>query len=411
MKRVFLSVILVALCANAGDLKNILDYALSHNELSISKDLDTKKPLLESQSIKKDYFPKIDIGALYQSSNPRTSFQPGDIYNAQAKISLNLFDGNKKRHQISEKKFELKSLKFQSKSFKKELQFNIVMDYFKIKTLFANLVALQKAKQYLNAEYKRVKNLFDVGSITEDEVKKIEASLLNTIYQIDEMDYKIEEVKKELTLYVGKSIDNIGDSKITPPTSAIKSDTLDSIKTLRAQQKAIEYSAASVESAYLPQINIEDSYNIYGYDRTDALHPKGNDHENKIMLTFNIRLFDNGSIKKQKEAILVQKLSLRKQITYYKKEQKKNIGLALLNIKTIKSQITSAKKSLEAANKAYELISSRYRNGAVTVVDYLDALSVKTNAIAQYKAALYNLQVAYATYYLYTNKEIKEFVR
>lgn len=397
--------------ANAGDLNSILDYALSHNELGISKDLDTKKPLLESQSIKRDYFPKIDIGSSYQRSDPRAFGRPGDIYNAQAKISFNIFDGDKKRYQINAKKFEFQSLKFQSKSFKKELQFNIVNLYFKIKTLLANLVAQQRANKYLKAEYKRVKDLFNAGSITEDEVKKIEASLFNTLYQINEIHYKITEAKKELALYVGKSVDNIGDSKITPPVSIIKLDTLDRIKTLKAQQKAIEYNAASMKSAYLPQVNIEDSYNIYGYGRTDSFHPKGEDHENQIVLAFNMRLFDNDSVKKQKEAILVQKLSLQKQITYYKKEQKKNIDLALLNIKTIKSQITSAEKSLEAANKAFELISNRYENGAVTVVDYLDALSVKTNVMAQYKMALYNLQVAYATYYLYTNKNIKEFVK
>ena len=44
-------------------------------------------------------------------------------------------------------------------------------------------------------------------------------------------------------------------------------------------------------------------------------------------------------------------------------------------------------------------------------MDYLDALSVKTDALAQYKTALNNIQVAYATYYLYTNNEIREYVK
>lgn len=411
MKRVFLSLISAAFFANASDLNAILEYALSHNELSVAKDLDTKKPLLEKEAIQKEYFPKIDIGAMYQRSDPKAFFRPGDTYDAHAKVSLNLFDGNRKRYQIGAKRFELQSLKFASRSFKKGLQFDIVNLYFQVKTLKANLVALQKASEYLEAEYKRVEDLYNVGSVTEDEVKKIEASLLNTIYQIDEMHYRIEEAKKELALRAGKSISGIGNSKITPPAATVKSETLDRIKTLEARQKAVEYSAASLDSAYLPQVNMEDSYHLYGYDRTDAFHPKGEDHENRIMLTFNMRLYDNGSVKKQKEAILVQKLSLQQQITYYEKEQKKNIELALLNIETIKSQITSAEKSLEAANKAFELITNRYHEGAVTVVDYLDALKVKTNAMAQYKAALYSLQVAYAAYYLYINEDIKEFIR
>jgi len=409
MKKFFLSVVL-AFYANADNLKSILNYALTHNDLSVAKDINAKQPLLESESIKKDYFPKLYIGGTYQKYNPIPLGRPGDTYNGYVKISLNLFDGNKKRYQIDAKKFEFQSLKFQSKSYKKQLEFNIVNLYFNIKSLNANLQAFQRAKEYLTAEYKRVKNLFNIGSVTEDEVKKIEASLFNTIYQIDNVKYQITELKKNLNLYVGKDVKDIGSSTIIPPFN-VKADTLDTIKSLKAQSKAIEYNAKALDSAYLPQINIEDTYSIYGYDRTDALHPKGEDHENQIMLSINMLIFDNDSIKKQKEAVLIQKLSLQKQINYYEKEQKKNIELALLNIKTIKTQIISAKKSLESANKAFEIISNRYHSGEVTVVDYLDALSVKTNALAQYKAALYKLQVAYAAYYLYTNHEIKEYVQ
>jgi len=409
MKKIFLSIVL-AFYANADNLKSILNYALIHNDLSVAKDINTKQPLLESESIKKDYFPKLYIGAAYQRNDPKLLGRAGDTYNGYVKLSFNIFDGNKKKYQINAKKFEFQSLNFQSKSYKKQLEYNIVNLYFNIKSLQANLEALQKAKEYLTAEYKRVKNLFNTGSVTEDEVKKIEASLFNTIYQIDNIKYKITELKRNLNLYVGKDVKNIGSSIIIPPFN-IKVDTLDTIKSLKAQLKAIEYNAKALDSAYLPQINIEDTYSIYGYERTDALHPKGEDHENQIILSINMLIFDNNSIKKQKEAVLIQKLSLQKQINYYEKEQKKNIKLALLNIKTIKAQIISAKKALQSANIAFKIVSNKYKSGDATVVDYLDALSVKTNALAQYKAALYQLQVAYAAYYLYTNQDIKEYVK
>ena len=409
MKKLLLTALL-AFYANADNLKSILDYALKHNDLSVAKDISTKKPLLEKESIHKNYYPKIFIGGMYQTVNPRTFGRAGDIYSGFAKISFNLYDGGSKKYKIKAKDFEFKSLKFQSKSFKKQLQYNIVNLYYNIKSLKASLFALKKAKEYLTAELKRVKNLFSAGEVTEDEVKKIEAALFNTIYQIDNVKYQITELKKNLNLAVGKEIENIGDSEILPPLN-IKPDTLDTIKSLEAQSKAIEHSAKALNSAYKPQINIEDTYSLYGYNRYDAFHPKGEDHQNQLTLSVNMLLFDGNSIKKQKEAVLIQKLSLQREINYYKKEQNKNIKLALLNIKKIKTQIKSAKKSLEAANKAFEIISNRYHSGEVTVVDYLDALSVKTNALAQYKAALYNLQVAYAAYYLYTNHNIKEYVK
>ena len=410
MKKICLSIALLASFVYGENLKSLLNYALVHNDLSVSKDIDTKKPLLESQSIKKEYYPTIDIGGTYQITDPRNMGRPGDIYGGFAKVSVNLFDGNKKKYMLNAKNYEFESLKFQSASFKKQLQFNIVSLYFQIKILKADLEALEGAKEYLNAEYKRIKDLYNVGNVTEDEVKKIEASLLNTVYQIDEVKYKLEDAKKTLALNVGKDINGIDDSTILPPKN-ITPDTLDNIKALKASQKSIEYNSKSLNSAYMPQINIEDTYGVYGYKRTDIMHPKGEDHQNQLSLTLGMRLFDNGAVKKQKEAVLIQKLSLQKQVSFYEKEQKKNIQMALLNIKTVKAQIESAKKSLEAANEAFRLITNRYHNGAVTVVDYLDALSDKTNAMAQYKTALYNLQIAYGTYYLYSNKEIKEFVK
>ena len=409
MKKLIL-LLLLLLCANADNLKSILDYAVTHNDLSIAKDINAKKPLLESKSIKNDYFPKLFIGGVYSRLDPRSMQRAGDVYNGYVKISFNLFDGNKKKFSLKSKKFEYQALNFQSKSYKKQLEYQIVNIYFNIKSLKASLNALYKTKEYLQSEYKRVTNLFNSGVVTEDNVKKIEASLFNINYQIDNLKYQITSLKQNLSVISNKEIKEIGDSKIMSPLN-VKPDTLDTIKSLKAQSKAIEYIAKSLNSIYLPQINIDDTYNLYKYDRTDMFHPKGEDKQNQLTLSINMLLFDNNSIKKQKEAILIQKLSLQRNIAYYKKEQQKNIKLALLNIKTIKTQIESAKKSLEAANKAFEIVSNRYHNGKVTVVDYLDALSVKTDALAQYKTALNNLQIAYATYYLYTNNEIREYVK
>jgi outer membrane protein TolC len=411
MKKFFIF-LLLTVCSNAGDLKSLLEYAVKHNALSVSNDIKTRRPLIEKKSIKKASFPKLYVGVAYQRYNPMLTGVPGDIYNGYVKLSFNLFDGNKKKNQIESKNYEYKSLNFQSKSYKKQLEYNIVNVYFNIKTLRANLAALQKAKEYLQAENSRVKNLFDAGAVTEDEVKKIEASLFNTVYQIENVKYQIAQLKKNLNLYVGKDVENIGNSIILPPSPGkLKADLLDYIKSLQAQVKQTEYNAKSLDSVYYPQINIEDTYNRYRYARTDTYHPEGEKFDNKLTLSVNLLIFDNSSVKTQKEAVLINKITLNRQIDYYKKEQQKNIQLALLKIKTVKSQIESARKSLESANKAFEIISNRYHSGEITAVDYLDALSVKTNAQAQYKAALYSLQTAYAAYYLYTNYEIKEYVK
>ena len=390
---------------SAESLKSILDYAAKHNDLSKSKEILAKQPLIEAKSIKSNKFPKIYIGGMYQRYDPIPTGKPGDTLSGYIKISLNLYDGGKKKYLIESKKYKFKVLNFQSSDYKKQLEFNIVNLYFNIKILNENLKALKKAKEYLTAEYQRTKHLYDLGMTTEDNVKKIKASLYNTIYQIDDIKYQITSLYQKLSLYTGKEIKRLDNSLILAPKN-IKKSPLDSIKGLKANIKEIEYNAKSLNSAYKPQINIEDSYNLYKYYRDDNLPPQ-EDNVNQITLSANILLFDNNSVKKQKEALLVQKLALQREIDYYTKEQNKNIKLALLNIQKIKSQIKSAKIALEAANDAFRIISNKFKVGDATIIDYLDALSAKTNAFALYKSAIYQLQIAYATYYLYTNNNIK----
>ncbi len=408
MKKLLLSAVLI-LSVNAENLKSVLNYAITHNELAISKDITAKQPLMESKSLKKDYYPKVYIGGAYQRLDPAPFGKPGDTYSGFVKVSVNLYDGNKKKYQIKSKKFQFESLNYQSKSYKKQLEFNIVNLYFNIKSIKAQLKALKTAKEYLLAEYKRVENSYKQGLVTEYDVKKIEASLFNTNYQIENLKYQLSELKSNLNLYVGKKINNIDDSFILSPKK-IKANTLDNIKALNAQMKEIEYSAKSLDSAYKPQIKLEDTYSIYKYGRDDKVLYE-EDNQNQLSLTVNMLIFDNNSLKTQKEALLIQKLSLKKQIDYYKKEQNKNLKLALLNIKTIKTQILSAQKSLEAANIAFEMISNKYHIGEATVVDYLDALNQKTSALAEYKVALYRLQVAYANYYLNANCDIRKYIK
>ena len=129
------------------------------------------------------------------------------------------------------------------------------------------------------------------------------------------------------------------------------------------------------------------------------------------MLTFSMRLYDNSSIKTQKESVILQKRALEKSIEQAKDIQETNIKLAVLKINTARVQIKSAKNTLESASSAYEAILQKYKAGIVDNIAYLDALSTKTNAQAQYEQALNNLQVSYANYYYYANKNIKEHIK
>ncbi len=408
MKKLLL--LLFCIFLYGDDLKSLLIFASNNNKIIRSKQFSQTAKQKELQSAKNSYYPTVNLGGFYQNLNARTLTRPGDIYNAYAKVGIDLYDGGRKKNTINQNIALFNSSKYDTLSYKKSLQLSIVQDYFTILSINQSLNALNNKNIQLKAEVSRIQKFFKVGSVTKESVDKLKAALSNNIYQIDAIKYQIFASKKLLSLKVGRKIGTLKIAHIKKPINIQKSLS-DKIEALRQNARSLAFGAKSINSAYEPQVKLEDTFNFYGYRRYDFYHPKGLAHQNNLTLSFNIKIFDNGVIREQKESLLAQKMAIQEQINQLKNEQNINIELAISKIKTIKAQIKSAKSSLISANSTYESISKKFDAGSVDNVTFLDALSVKTDAKAQYEKALNDLQIAYASYYFYTNNSIKDYVK
>ena len=408
MKIKFLFLILPALMY-ADNLKSILEFATSNNKIVNSNVLTQKAKQKDVESSQSAYYPTVDIGGSYQRLDDASPFASGTTYTGYAKISADLYDGGKKSSTIKQNKALLNASKYDSSAYKKSLQLDIVKDYYNILSAKSNLNALQDSNKQLLAELDREKKFYAVGTVTKDDVERLKAAYSNNVYRISSVKYQIASLKKLLSIKIGKKITTVDTSSIQTPKE-LQQELSDDILALQEQAHSLAYSAKTIASSYYPQLRVEDTYNVYGYDDK----PKGikqlND-QNVLMLTLNIRLFDMGEISKQKGSLMLQKEALEQRIEQYKDTQNINIELAKLKIETVISQIQSAKSSLKSSTIAYETVAKKYAAGVVDYVTYLDSLSVKTNAKAQYEKALNDLQIAYASYYYYTNKNIKDFIK
>lgn len=394
----------------ADNLKSLLEFATTNNNIVVSKTLTQEAKNLELESTKSGYYPTLDIGGTYQNLNQRSPGLAGEVYSGYATVGLDIYDGGKRSNLVKQNKALLQSATLDVSSYQKELQLAIVQDFYTIKSIEASLEALKEKQVQLKAELERIKKFYEVGTTTKDDVDKLQAAYSNNIYQIDTTKYQILSLKKLFSIKIGKNVHSFEESNILIPNN-IQKEINDNIQALKANASSLMHSANSINSAYKPQLKLENTYSFYDYDRTDIDHKEGLDDQNKLMVTLNIRLFDNGTTQKQKEAILIQKKALEKEISQLEQIQDINVHLALSKIDTTKAQITSAKSSLDSAISAYETITEKYRVGTIDNIAYLDALSVKTDAKAQYQTALNNLQIAYCSYYYYTNKNIQEFIK
>jgi len=394
----------------AEGLKSLLDFAVTQNNIVVSKILIEQSKMKDIESSQGVYYPTIDAGAFYQNLNSRTPGFAGDVYSGYVKVGVDLYDGGRKKSTIEKNKALLEASKYDTYAYKKSLQLQIVQDFFNIQSAKESLKALKEKNEQLKAEVYRVRKFYEVGSATKDDVDRLQAALSNNTYLIDTIKFQIHSLKRVMSLKIGKKVSTLEDTQIQEPLS-IEKNRSDEINVLKEQAKSLQYTANSVNSAYKPQVRFEDTFNLYDYGRSDVTHFDGVNHQNKLMLSFNIRLFDNGVVSKKKESIIIQKMALQKQIKQLEDAQDINLELALSKIKTIKAQIKSAKSSLTSANSAYITISQKFKAGIVDNVTYLDALSVKTNSKSLYQKALNDIQIAYASYYYYLNKNIKDYIK
>ena len=162
-------------------------------------------------------------------------------------------------------------------------------------------------------------------------------------------------LKLDLSLQVGTKVDSLDKSEFIVELGN-ELELVDSIKSLEYSKKALKSFSKSIDSIYYPQLKVEDTYSLYGYDRTDAAHPKGLDNQNKIILSANIRIYDNGTVSNEKQAVEINTQALSKQIEYKTQEQKMLHELAEARIKTSKVKIKSASSALVSATSAFNSI-------------------------------------------------------
>jgi len=401
--------IILPFVLNAQSLKSILEYATNNNQLVASKEFSQESKQKEVNSRESAYYPTLDIGAFYQSVDERDFMRAGDTYSGFAKLGFDIYDGGSKSALLEQKQNEYKSTSSDLSDVKKTIALQITQNFFGIKSLEAVYLSREEAQKSLEVQLKRMTSFYDAQLATKDDVDRLQSAFDTNIYEMESIKLQILTLKLNLQLQVGREISSLDNSSFSEDLGN-EMELVDSIKSLQHSRDALSSLSESVDSVYYPQIRIEDTYSLYGYGNTDALHPEGVDQQNKIMLSANMRLFDNATIKNSKQALEINAQAISKNIEYKTSEQKMQYKLSLATIKTSKIKIKSAESALVSATSAFDTIEKKYSAGIVDNVVYLDALASKTTAASLYETSLNDLQVAYAKYYYYSGKKIEEFL-
>lgn len=405
----------IFLFSQSYGLKILIENAGKTNGLIRAKEMQIKAKNKEIDAEKSMYWPTIDIGGSYHIDSPNSIVSPGRTASGYASINFDLYDGGRKNALLRGKGYEYESSLFEKQAFEKSITLQIVQYYFDIKKIKAALKSLLKRSAELKVQIQRIQKFYRAGLSTNEEIDKLQAVYDNNNYVIANTKLALQTSQEHLKLISGLDIKALKRNYFLEPKH-IKFEFFDNIKMLQSSAKAVNEKKNALDAGYMPQVKFSDTYQKSHFSDMVSL-PGFNgdgfliDHQNKVSVSVNLRLFDKGRIKNEGESIRYKKLSILSKIEQAKKEQKMNFKLAYKSLQTTKIKLKSAKSALNASNSTYIAIRKKFEAGIVDNIAFLDALTEKIFSQARYKETIYDYEIKKSIYYYYAGKDPKEFIK
>jgi len=396
-------------------LKSLLHLANKNNQLIQAKEYNTLSKAKAIESANSDFWPTIDLGATISKITPTPSTGAGESASVYLNAKVQLCDGGRKKALKRAKIYQYQASKFEKEAFAKSVELKIVNSYYTVLKLQALLKALRGQAIDIKAQLARVKRFKSAGLATDDEVYKLQSVLEANRYNIENTKLNLKRAYENLRLQSGVRVKALKYSHFREPRHHLHFIPNEKSKILQANANAIAQNAKAVMAGYKPQVILQDTLSATHLDDIKptpfSKNTSMNINQNRISLSVNMRLYDNGKLSKEHEVLQYKKMALNSQRAYAIKEQKMQFRLAKANIKAIRAKLRSAQKELHFAKKNFEKVKKMYENGIVDNISFLDAMNAKTLAIAKYKETKYDLELAKAMLYYYAGRDIKRVIR
>ncbi|MGE3591813.1 MAG: TolC family protein, partial [Arcobacter sp.] len=162
----------------------------------------------------------------------------------------------------------------------------------------------------------------------------------------------------------------------------------------------------------LPTITLDNTYSYYdnNFDNK-AYENNALDHQNITSANLSWNIFSFGETKYKYESAYKSYLASKLNYEYEKNKANVDLQLALKAYDIAKAKIKSAEANLKASESAYEVIKSKFENGLVDNVAYLQSLSEKFDALSQLKTSINDLEIKKANIIYNSGKKLEEYIK
>ena len=409
MKKIYFT-FLVPIFLYSQNLEELVNLTIENRLVESSKqNLDALKD--EYKSVQRGYLPKLDAGASYSINEHEYPNAPKKQANAYGSINYMLYDGGKKYDIYDGYETNIKSGEKSLDALKNNLSLTVIQYYFDYLSLEAKKDAKQKEIEQLTAQEDRIGRFYNAGTTTEDELQKIVSRLQNAIVELQEIELNIITITHNLEYITGTQVSITDGSKLEDINNLIQKNPRFDIQALDFVTQSKQSVAQAQKSGYYPTITLDNTFNYYDNNYDKFIDTDSNNHQNVASANMKWNLFSFGQTKYQYESKQKEYLASRSNFEYEKNKADVDLQLALKSYNIAKAKIKSTEATLKAAQSAYEIIKSKFENGLIDNVAFLQSLTEKYDAISQHKKAINDLEVKKATIIYHSGEKLQEYIR
>ena len=409
MKKIYFT-FLVPIFLYSQNLEELVNLTIENRLVESSKqNLDALKD--EYKSVQRGYLPKLDAGASYSINEHEYPNNPKKRANAYGSLNYMLYDGGKKYDIYDGYETNIKSGEKSLDALKNNLSLTVIQYYFDYLSLEAKKDAKQKEIEQLTAQEDRIGRFYNAGTTTEDELQKIVSRLQNAIVELQEIELNIITITHNLEYITGTQVSITDGSKLEDINNLIQKNPRFDIQALDFVTQSKQSVAQAQKSGYYPTITLDNTFNYYDNNYDKFIDTDSNNHQNVASANMKWNLFSFGQTKYQYESKQKEYLASRSNFEYEKNKADVDLQLALKSYNIAKAKIKSTEATLKAAQSAYEIIKSKFENGLIDNVAFLQSLTEKYDAISQHKKAINDLEVKKATIIYHSGEKLQEYIR
>ena len=336
------------------------------------------------------------------SGGNNTSFN----HNLSLRISQPLFTYNRTKMQLKELEYALENAKISYALQQLSIEKNVTSQFYDVYQKQKDLNISRDEYNNQKQNYDIIKNKVEAGLLAKEELYQAEVNLANSESTVYSKEISFENAKDNFKLLLGMSLDEdiaiLFDNNI--PTVDVNINdavkyALDQRMEIRQKQITLEQDVFSIirtkaESEFKGDLSVRVGMDALA-GKVKNMYDKPTDNE-EIGVTLTIPIFDWGAkkakVKSSQLAMESDEISLEEQ----KKEIVIDVRQICRNLPTLIRQIEIKKKSIENAERTYEINLEKYRNGNLTGMDLQQLTTAKqdyTSAIISYKIELLNLKI------------------